>query len=62
MLRLGYKSNRGIDMGYKQMYGQTFRSKREFFKWIEEHEDEIDWDEDVELGWYYKEEDEEDDE
>lgn len=46
-------------MGYEQMYGKTFRSKREFFKWIEEHEDEIDWYEDVELGWYYKKEDEE---
>ena len=44
-----------IDMEYKQIYGQTFHSKREFFKWIEEHKDEIDWDEDVELGWYYKE-------
>ena len=43
-------------MEYKQMYGQTFHSKREFFKWIEGHKDEIDWDEDVELGWYYKEE------
>ena len=45
-------------MGYKQMYGQNKKKKREFFKWIEEHKDEIDWDEDVELGWYYKEEDE----
>ena len=46
-------------MGYKQMYGTTFSSKKQFLKWIEEHEDEIDWDEGVELGWYYKEEDEE---
>ena len=46
-------------MGYKQMYGKTFSSKKQFLKWIEEHEDEIDWDEDVELCWYYKEEDEE---
>ena len=46
-------------MGYKQMYGQIFHSRREIFKWIDEHKDEIDWDEDVELGWYYKEEDEE---
>ena len=45
-------------MGYKQMCGQIFHSRREFFKWIDEHKDEIDWDEDVELGWYYKEEDE----
>ena len=29
------------------MYGQTFHSKREFFKWIDENEDKIDWDEDV---------------
>ena len=42
-------------MGYKQMYGQTFHSKREFFKWIDEN----DCDEDVELGWYYKEDEEE---
>ena len=41
------------------MYGTTFSSKKQFLKWIEEHEDEIDWDEGVELGWYYKEEDEE---
>ncbi len=46
-------------MGYKQMHGQTFHSKREFLRWIDEHKDEIDWDEDVEFGWYYKEEDEE---
>ena len=52
------KAMEEYNMGYKQMYGQTFHSKREFFKWIEEHKDEIDWDEDVELGWYYKEEDE----
>ena len=35
-------------MGYKQMHGQTFHSKREFLRWIDEHKDEIDWDEDVE--------------
>ena len=46
-------------MGYKQMYGQTFHSKREFFKWIDEHKDEIDWGVDVELGWFYKEDDDE---
>ena len=46
-------------MEYKQMYGQTFHSKREFFKWMEENEDKIDWDEDVELGCYYKEDEEE---
>ena len=28
-------------MGYKQLYGQTFHSKREFFKWIEENEDRL---------------------
>ena len=46
-------------MGYKQMYGQTFHSKREFLRWIDEHKDEIDWDEGVELGRYYKEDEEE---
>lgn len=42
----------------RQLYGKTFNSKQEFLKWIEEHEDEIDWGEYVELGWYYKEYDE----
>lgn len=41
-----------------QLYGKTFSSKKQFLKWIEEHEDEIDWGEYVELGWYYKEYDE----
>ena len=38
----------------RQMYGKTFSSKKEFFKWLEENEDRIDWDYDVELGWYWK--------
>lgn len=42
----------------KQMYGKTFCSKKQFLKWFEEHEDEIDWDYDVEFSWYYKEEEE----
>ncbi len=42
----------------RQLYGKTFNSKKEFLKWIEEHEDEIDWGEYVELGWHYKEYDE----
>ena len=42
----------------RQLYGNTFNSKKEFLKWIEEYEDEIDWGEYVELGWYYKEYDE----
>ncbi len=46
-------------MKNKQLYGKTFQSKREFFKWLEQNEDNIDWDEDVELGWYLKEEDDE---
>ena len=41
------------------MYGRKFQSNREFFRWREQNEDKIDWDEDVELGWYWKEEDEE---
>ena len=40
----------------KQMYGKTFGSKKQFLKWFEEHENEIDWDYDVEFSWYYKEE------
>lgn len=44
-------------MRNKQIYGLTFYSKKRFFKWIEEHEDKIDWDEGVGLEWYYKEED-----
>ena len=42
----------------RQMYGKTFSSKKEFFKWLEENEDRIDWDYDVELGWYWKDDDE----
>ena len=38
----------------KQLYGTTFSSKKSLLKWLEEHEDEIDWDYDVELSWYYK--------
>ena len=44
------------------MYGRTFQSKKEFMKWREENEDNIDWDYDVEFSWYYKEEEEDDDE
>ena len=40
----------------KQLYGRTFSSKKEFIKWFEEHEDEIDWDYGVELSQYWKEE------
>lgn len=43
----------------KQLYGKTFSSKKEFLKWFEEHSDEIDWDYDVELSWYYKSEEDE---
>ena len=38
----------------KQLYGSSFSSKKSLLKWLEEHEDEIDWDYDVELSWYYK--------
>ena len=38
----------------KQLYGTSFSSKKALLKWLEEHEDEIDWDYDVELSWYYK--------
>ena len=47
-------------MSNKQLYGRTFQSKREFFRWLEANEDNIDWDEDIELSWYYKEEDSDD--
>ena len=46
-------------MTNKQMYGKTFSSKKEFLKWFEEYEDKIDWDYDVELSWFWNEEDEE---
>lgn len=41
------------------MYGRTFSSKKEFFDWLEENKDNIDWDLDVEFSWYYKEDEEE---
>lgn len=44
------------DVKEKELYGRSFSSKKEFLKWFKEHEDEIDWDYDVELSWYYKEE------
>ena len=40
----------------KQLYDTTFSSKKALLKWLEEYEDEIDWDYDVELTWYYKDE------
>jgi hypothetical protein len=43
----------------KQMYEHTFSSKKEFFKWLEENEDKIDWDWEVEFAWYWKEKDDE---
>lgn len=45
----------------KQLYGQTFISKRQFLKWFENHQNEIDWDEEVTLEFYYKKEEEKDD-
>ena len=41
------------------MYEHTFSSKKQFFKWLEENEDKIDWDWEVEFAWYWKEKDEE---
>lgn len=38
----------------RQLYGKTFSSKKEFFKWLEENEEKIDWDYDVEFEWYWK--------
>lgn len=38
----------------KQLYEKTFSSKKKFLKWLEENEDNIDWDYEVEFSWYYK--------
>ena len=43
----------------KQMYEHTFSSKKQFFKWLEENEDKIDWDWEVEFAWHWKEKDDE---
>lgn len=43
-------------MKERQIYGQSFETKRELLSWLEENEDRIDWDETVGVEWYYKEE------
>ena len=43
----------------KQLYGQEFCSKKSLLKWLEENSDKIDWDYNVCLEWYYKDEEEE---
>lgn len=53
------KLKRRKTMVNKQMYGKTFSSKKEFLKWFEEHEDEIDWAYDVEFSWFWNDEDDE---
>ena len=47
-------------MKEKQLYGQEFSSKKRLLEWIEKNADKIDWDYDVQLEWYYKDEEEED--
>ena len=42
----------------KQLYGKTFSSRKEFFKWLKENEERIDWDYDVEFEWYWKDDEE----
>ena len=44
----------------KQGYYKEFSTKREFLKWIEEHIEEIDFDYDVRVEYYPKEEEEND--
>lgn len=43
-------------MKERQIYGQSFETKRELLAWLKENEDRIDWDETVGVEWYYKEE------
>ena len=46
----------------KILYGHFFTSKKALFEWVEKISNEIDWDEGVKLGWYYKNEIETDNE
>ena len=46
-------------MKEKQLYGRELPSKKAMLKWLEENCDKIDWNYNLYVEWYYKDEEEE---